>query len=246
MASESSTNPMSEISKTESEYGLGLLASTLAHEIRNPLQTIRLQIDAAHRGGSLQTALTKIAENITRLESVVDRVQKLSQRYVVHPEKINLRDFVDSVLSSVNFWLSSSGISVSTHIQWEGEPVCEGDKELLQQVLLNLVMNAVQAMPESGALSVQVYEELEHAVIEVQDSGVGIDKKSLKLVGTPFFTTKETGTGLGLAFCKTIAALHHGSLEIESQEGEGTKVYLRVRKNSESINEDSAKDTYHA
>jgi signal transduction histidine kinase len=241
MASESLTDVMSQVSKTESEYGLSLLASTLAHEIRNPLQTIRLQIDAANRGASMNAALIKISENIARLESVVDRVQKLGQRYVIHPEKIHLREFIESTLTTMNFWLTAAGITVATHIQWEGEAACEGDKELLQQVLLNLVMNAIQSMPQSGSLSIQVFEELEHAVIEIQDSGCGMDEKTLKLVGTPFFTTKETGNGLGLAFCKTIAALHGGSLELDSKVGVGTRVSFRVLKTAPQI-----KDIHYA
>lgn len=92
MASESSTDAMKSAQDAESTYGMSLLASTLAHEIRNPLQTIRLQIDAASRGGSVLTALSTIADNIARLEMVVDRVQKLGQHYAVQPEKLILKN----------------------------------------------------------------------------------------------------------------------------------------------------------
>jgi signal transduction histidine kinase len=168
---------------------------------------------------------------------VVDRVQRLSQHYVIHAEKINLKEFIDKVLESVQFWLSASGIAVHTHIQWEGEATCEGDKELLQQVLLNLVMNAVQSMKTKGVLTIRVFEELEYATIEVQDSGVGMAPEVLKMVGTPFFTTKDSGNGLGLAFCKTIAALHGGSIEIESKIDVGTKVGLRIHKSAPNSKE---------
>lgn len=115
--------------------------------------------------------------------------------------------------------------------------MCEGDRELLQQVLLNLIMNSVQSMKSQGVLTIRVVEELEHAVIEVQDTGAGMPNDVLKMVGTPFFTTKEGGNGLGLAFCKTIASLHGGSLEIESQAGVGTKVSLRIQKQLSSTKE---------
>lgn len=230
MGSESSTDVMKGTKEAESQYGLNLLASTLAHEIRNPLQSIRLQIDAAARGGSVLSALSTIADNITRLELVVERVQKLSQHYVIQSEKMNLKEFVEHVLSSVHFWLAASGIRVHTHLNWEGEPVCEGDRELLQQVMLNLIINAVQAMPNKGVLTIRVLEDLEHAVIEVQDTGVGMPPEVLKMIGTPFFTTKQNGNGLGLAFCKTIAALHGGSLDFESKENVGTKACLRILK----------------
>src|SRR4051812_8322287 len=102
MESESSTNISAEptlqalesLHQAESQFGLSLLASTLAHEIRNPLQSIRLQIDAAHRGASPTVALQNISDSINRLESVVNRVQQLGQRYVLQPEQTNLKEIV--------------------------------------------------------------------------------------------------------------------------------------------------------
>lgn len=231
MESESSTDAMNTLKQSEAQFGMSLLASTLAHEIRNPLQTIRLLLDAASRGGSTLNTIHKISENITRLESVVNRVEQLTQRYVIHPQTLNLKQLVESALSSLQFWLGAAGINVRIHSQWEGEPLVTGDSELLQQVLLNLVMNSVQAMPKGGTLTLNVYEAVDNASIEVIDSGVGISPESLKLVGTPFFTTKPNGQGLGLAFCKTIAALHGGSLEVESKLGSGTKITLHILKN---------------
>ena len=222
--------------RSETEFGLSLLASTLAHEIRNPLQTIRLQLDVAKRGGSFLAVLQKIGENITRLESVVDRVQQLSHRYVLQTEKVSLKEVLDATLSTISFWLAASGIQVRSHIDWEGEPICEVDKELLQQVLLNLLMNSIQAMPNGGSLTVCIIEELDHALFQIEDTGVGIPADALKMVGTPFYTTKVAGNGLGLAFCKTIAALHHGSLEVESKVDVGTKISLRISKNTTEEN----------
>jgi two-component system sensor histidine kinase AtoS len=115
----------------------------------------------------------------------------------------------------------------------------EVDRELLTQVLLNLVMNSIQAMPKGGQLTVTISETMDHAEIEVADTGFGMSAETLKVVGTPFYTTKETGHGLGISFCKTIASLHNGDLSIESSEGHGTKVLLRISKDlkaEESIN----------
>jgi two-component system sensor histidine kinase HydH len=215
---------------SESEFELSLLASTLAHEIRNPLQTIRLQLDVASRGGAVPEALDAISENVKRLEAVVARVQQLSHKYVLQLETLNLRTLVESTLSNITFWLSASGILVRTHSQWEGEPIFEGDKELLQQVLLNLFLNAIQSMPKGGTLSIYLSEEIEHAVIEVTDTGEGFSVDTLKVLGTPFFTTKADGSGLGLAFCKTISALHGGSVEFENLSSGGARVIVRIAK----------------
>lgn len=239
MESESSTNAGNDLGSveiienmraTEAEFGLNLLASTLAHEIRNPLQSIRLQVDALERGGDLSGALARIGHEVSRIEAVVEKVQKLGQKYVVHPERINLKELIDSTLSSIGFWLNAAGIQVRVYSHWEGDPIVFADRELIEQVLLNLMMNAVQAMPDGGVLTVSISEATSDALIEVSDTGFGISSDALKIVGTPFYTTKENGHGLGLAFCKTIASLHKGSLEIESAESHGTQVTLRLSK----------------
>lgn len=219
---------LESVKQTEQEFGLGLLASTLAHEIRNPLQAIRLSVESAQRGSSMMAALKTISENISRIEGVIDRVQRINEKFKVHRERVHLKDLIDSSLASVQFWLTAAGINVRTSVHWEGEPYVMADRELLQQVLLNLYMNAIQAMPDGGILTITISEAVDRALIEVADTGVGIPHDTLKLLGTPFFTTKENGSGLGLAFCKTIASLHGGSLEFESKEGEGTAVTLSI------------------
>jgi len=235
MESKSSTNTeptevMKSLKQNEQEFGLSLLASTLAHEIRNPLQTIRLHVDAAKRGASVLECLKQIADGIQQIESVVEKVQKLGEKYQVHSEPVHLRSLVDACLASVEFWLKAAGIQVRVHSHWEGEPVVQADKELIQQVLLNLMMNSIQAMPDGGLLRVEILETMEHAVVEISDTGTGRSKDHLKIVGTPFFTTKDAGSGLGLAFCRTIASLHGGRIEVESTEGMGTSVSLVIAK----------------
>ncbi len=238
MGSESSTDSRDEalavLKKADSEFEMNLLASTLAHEIRNPLQSIRLQLDMAARKGSFKEAFQSILTDINRLEAVVSRVQQLGQRHMLHAETVNMKSLIESSLSSLGFWLSATGIFVRTHSSWEGEPLIEGDKELLQQVLLNLFMNAVQAMPNGGHLSIYISEEIEHAVIEVTDSGSGFTAETLKVIGTPFFTTKADGHGLGLSFCKSIAALHGGSMDFENASKGGAKITLRLAKQVKS------------
>lgn len=237
MESESSIKSkevLQSLKDSEVEFEGSLIASTLAHEIRNPLQSIRLQLDLASRGGSAEDALLSIRDHVNRLESVVEKVQKLSEKFVTQLEKANLSDLIESAMSSLKFWLSASGIETRVHIAWEGAPICFLDKELIEQVLLNLFMNAIQVMPAGGTLTVYVTEEIDHAVIEVSDTGPGIPADVLNKIGTPFFTTKQHGNGLGIAFCKTIAALHGGSLELTSSHKSGaptgTQVVLRILK----------------
>ena len=230
MEFESSTDGEKAKSEKENDFGLNLLASTLAHEIRNPLQAMRIQLDAAERGIQSADTFKSLNSNLDRLEGVVRRVEGLAQRYSLTIGAVNLEALKNSVLSSIRFWFEACGIQVHDSINWEGDSVIQGDRELLEQVFLNLLMNALQAMPEGGRLQFSVNECQQHAEIEITDSGCGMNREGLKLIGTPFFTTKEKGNGLGVAFCKSIIALHGGQIDFESEEGKGTKVLVRLPK----------------
>lgn len=230
MEFESSTDIEKIESEKDNDFGLNLLASTLAHEIRNPLQAMRIQLDAAARGIQNPDTFKNLNNNLDRLEGVVKRVEGLAQRYSLTIGSLHLETLKNSALSSVRFWLEACGIQVHETISWEGDPVIQGDRELLEQVFLNLLMNALQAMPDGGRLQVSISECQNHAEIEISDSGCGMSREGLKLVGTPFFTTKEKGSGLGVAFCKSIIALHGGQIDFESEEGKGTTVTVRLPK----------------
>lgn len=226
MGSESSTDhrPIAE------EYGLSVLASTLAHEIRNPLQVMRLQIDAALRGQGGPEAIRKLAVHLDRLERVVQKVQQLSHRYQLEIGSVNLQETMHSCLATLRFWMEATDIHLVENIQWEGSPLIEGDNELLEQVFLNLINNAIQAMPQGGQINLDIAETADGAQIEIRDTGRGMDHETLRLMGTPFFSTKSNGNGLGIAFCKTILALHGGSIQFESEVERGTTVTVRLPK----------------
>ncbi len=102
--------------------------------------------------------------------------------------------------------------------------VLVGDPEKLKQVVINLVMNATEAMKEGGRLGVRAYVQGDHVCLAVKDTGVGIERALLPQVFDPFFTTKEGGTGLGLSIVRKIVDLHRGEVRIESERGVGTQV----------------------
>lgn len=226
-------------------YELGLMTAMLAHEIRNPIQSIRFQIDASKHGAPMLTTLDKIQNSLNRLESVANRVQQLGTKVVVQCSAVNLRELTDRTVDSLHVWFEAARITLKTHFDWEGEASVFADGDLVEQVLINLLMNAVQAMPQGGELTLEVREEVDHALIEIRDTGVGITAEDLLKVGTPFFTTKEKGSGLGLSFCKTIAHLHGGSLLIESEKGKGTTVSFRFRKTEKNTHEGEGEDFNH-
>lgn len=230
MGFESSTDGAKNSASHEANYEISVLASTLAHEIRNPLQAMRLQLDAASRDQANPESVKSLSANLDRIERVVRRVESLAHRYSLNLEKVNLVEVRDSVLSAIRFWLEAAGIELVETTEWEGAPYCEGDRELLEQVILNILMNAIQAMPEGGKLRFNLIECQDEAQIEIIDTGIGMDADTLKKVGTPFFTTKKTGSGLGLSFCKSIISMHQGQLDFESKLGDGSTVRIRLPK----------------
>lgn len=226
---------MKSESLTEQDFGWNVLASTLAHEIRNPLQALRLELDCARRKGSLLQALENIDHNLLRIESVVNRIQKMGHRYELSIQRFDLSQLMESIFTTMRFWLEASGIRLVEQVEWEGQAIIEADKELLEQVLLNFITNAIQAMPNGGELSVCISECERTAQIQVKDSGVGMDEETLRYFGTPFFTTKNNGNGLGIAFCKSIISLHRGRIDVRSQPSVGTSILVEIPKSQSSL-----------
>lgn len=222
-------------SSTEENFGLSVLASSIAHEIRNPLQTLRLELESAKRRGSLLQALENIDHGLDRIEGVVERIQRVGHQYELEYGSVDLSLVFESIFSTMRFWLEASGIRLHEHIEWEGRPVIEGDRELLEQVMLNFITNAIQSMPSGGELFVRVSECENCAEIEIKDNGVGMDEETLRNFGTPFFTTKNNGNGLGTSFCKSIVSLHRGSLDVESSKGVGTRISIQLPKQKRGV-----------
>jgi signal transduction histidine kinase len=217
-------------SDKQSQFELDLMASTLAHEIRNPLQILRLQVESAMRGSLASSSINPILKTLERIEKVVEKVQRLSHKHSIQPETHNLQEIVESTVSSFRVWLQAAGIEVSIQTFWEGSPLVQVDRELFEQVILNLVKNSVQAMPKGGRIQVDICECEDAAEIRISDNGKGMSRDVLEAFGTPFFSTQPDGNGLGASFCKSIVSMHRGAISVSSEESKGTEVQIRLPK----------------
>lgn len=211
----------------QENFQIQLLASTLAHEIRNPLQSMKLQLDAASRGYLTESTFDRLNAEVARIEKIVQKVQQFSQPVKMEPSSLCILEVLNSCLESIRYWLSASGIILEEDYSALGKSRIHGDAILLEQVILNLITNAIQAMPNGGCLSIRAENSLKDIVIEVSDTGEGMSSETLERLGSPFFTTKAKGSGLGVAFCRSVLAMHHASLIYSSRLGEGTKAILR-------------------
>jgi PAS domain S-box-containing protein len=221
--------------------GLGELAAGIAHELNNPLATVSLRIEGllarTPPDDPRRKPLEVIDQEVERMSRLVRNLLQFSRAGRDEPSAVNVAEEVATTVELIEHHLRKGQVLVESEFAPDA-PLIYADRQQLRQVLLNLLINAADAMPEGGRLVLRVrLEELPGeppaVVLEVRDTGVGIPPEHLARVTDPFFTTKEEGrgTGLGLAVCKRIIEQHQGALEIHSRVGDGTaiRVTLPVR-----------------
>jgi len=217
----------------EALSAMGTLALNLAHEIRNPLNAAILQLHLLGRHldklaiddearAALRHRAQVVGDEIGRLSRLLTEFLELARPRGAVRQLVHFGKLVDDVLDLEQD--SATARCVRVERQLAGDCVLLGDQEKLKQVVINLVMNALEAMKEGGTLSVEVACEGEQVRLLVRDTGGGIDPALLAQVFDPFFTTKEGGTGLGLSIVRKIVDLHHGEVRIESERNVGTGV----------------------
>ena len=222
-----------EIEKEKSML-LEEMATGLAHEIRNPLSSIKgaAQYLKSEAGSTEnQKLLSVIVEETDRLNGVVSQFLDYARPYSMNAEIQDLNRIIDKVISLIKTAGKQENVIIEKNLD-DNLPGVEIDGEQIIQVVLNIALNAIEAMPEGGTLSLAtaIIENSGGKTIEiaVRDTGCGISKDDLRNIFKPFFTTKEKGTGLGLSVCQRIVKNHGGRIDIESTPGSGTVVFIRI------------------
>ncbi len=170
-----------------------------------------------------------IHNEIEKIDTILTRFLGFLRQKDLKPSEIRINDLIDQVLSLATFDIRSSGIEVRRDLL-ETLPAVQGDRSLLEQVFLNLVLNAVQAMPGGGELRVSGKNDEDFIEVMIWDRGGGIPRNVRSKVFEPFFTTKEKGTGLGLSIAYNIVKSHGGALYFNSSERSGTVFTVRLPK----------------
>jgi len=216
-----------ELLRVEKLAAIGELAAGVAHEINNPMAIIRgntelLQLSVPEDACNREEVDT-IFQQVKRVERIVSNLLKFARREQMVLGTVRLNDLLHEIVGQIGHQVSMDGIKVVEHYS-EAVALVEGDGDQLRQVFTNLVLNGVQAMPDGGVLTVKSapVDGGGHYEVKVADTGVGIALENLRQVFNPFYTTKASGTGLGLSVTYGIVREHGGCIDIESIPGVGS------------------------
>ncbi len=209
---------------------IGEVTAIVAHEIRSPLSTIggfaRSIIREPERVERNARNVQIIADEVARLEWILGDLLDFSKPSEPEFAMLDLRPLIESVIEQERYNDKSDGIELVTEIP-DFVPQILADGKQVRQILTNLIHNAMDAMPGGGIVTISVRGDDEHVDLHVRDTGVGIAKARLEQIFDTFYTSKPTGTGLGLALCQKLVAQHDGELKVESEVGQGATFTVR-------------------
>jgi signal transduction histidine kinase len=220
-----------EVERREWLSTLGNMAAAVAHEIRNPLNAIsmglqRLRVEFAPAEADEYRRLLDVAQGeVRRLNTIVEEFLSLARPLVLKPEPIQVAALLDTVAGLVEHEARGAAIRIEREISRD-LPVLHADRDRMTQVLLNLALNGIQAMPDGGALILGAAADDGTMTLTVEDTGPGISPDLLPRVFEPYVTTKTKGLGLGLTIARRIMEAHGGRIEVES--GPGRRTRFRV------------------
>lgn len=218
--------------RAKSLESLGALSAGMAHEIRNPLTSIKGYAQYIKSelidNSDLSIDIEIIIREVDRLNNIIDRFLAFARPQKLKLEQWDINEIICEVLKLIKLEAEGNKININKNLC--SMKLLYVDYEQIGQVLLNILLNSVQAMPYGGELNIYTLyiDNLKLVEIGIEDNGVGISPDNYEKIFEPFFTTKEKGTGLGLAICSRIIESHHGFIEVSSTLGKGTKFIIRL------------------
>ncbi|MBM7659889.1 PAS domain S-box-containing protein [Bacillus mesophilus] len=206
---------------------VGELAAGIAHEIRNPLTSLRgftqlIEFDQGVKHQYLSIMLTEI----DRINTIVSELLLLAKPNDEDFNPVNMNELLKTVVVLMNAQATFHNIEINLHTKDPEPVIIIGLENKLKQIFINFIKNSIEAMPHGGKITIRTVKEEGNFLIEIEDQGCGIPPESLAKIGKPFFTTKEKGTGLGFMICNSIIESHKGKLGITSQVDVGTTITL--------------------
>jgi signal transduction histidine kinase len=217
--------------ESEYLYQLGVMAGSIVHEIKNPLNTLYINcqileeelgnIDCDNKEDILEIARANRKE-INRLENTLTEFLRFAKLQAFFFEPVDMKMIVNEVTSFFEAELERKNINIIKDTKEDSPLIAEVDLNQIKQALYNMILNASQAMENGGILKISLKREGGNISLTISDDGIGIPMKDMEKIFDPFYSTKKNGTGLGLAIVKRVIDIHRGKIGFESKENQGT------------------------
>ena len=222
---------------------LGRAAAQVAHEVKNPLAglllyALHLKSKAATFSEKEAYLVDKIVDTINHLNSRVEQILGFARPVNLNVRSENLNDIMNDVLDLLRPQLATNKVEV--HLSTGHDTHLLADESSIRGALMNLILNAIEAMPTGGALSIDAEQTGNTLKIAITDTGRGIGEEEAKKIFEPFYTTKEQGLGLGMPYARKIIEQHGGTIALESRPGEGTTISLALPATQQEVNRASS------
>ena len=222
-----------DLQRAEKMNAIGQLAASVAHEIRNPMTVVKgfLQIflSKEHMSDEERMYIRLMIDEMNRAETIINDYLSMAKPDLEQTERINGKELAEKAMDLMNSYaMMAKNITMMAPIIEDIE--IKGNKSELQQVLINMLKNGIEAMKDGGQLSLSLYQEGHFGVYKISDTGIGMTPDELKRLGTAFYSLKEKGTGMGLTVCYQIVERMKGKIEVESEKGVGTtfRIYVPI------------------
>jgi len=231
-----------EINRNKRLASLGKLSSGIAHEIRNPLSSIRglaqFLFQSCTENDERKTDLKIILDEVDRLNQLINEILDFSRPKKLDISQFSIQEMIKELAQLLKLESKEKEISFQLALS-QKEQFIDADRNQVRQALMNILLNSIQAIPQKGEIVISLekstLKDEDMIQIMVQDNGIGIDSTDLSHIFDPFFTTRSDGSGLGLSIAYNIIEMHQGTIKVESEKGKGTKMslFLPVRRNRE-------------
>ncbi|MBN6188974.1 PAS domain-containing protein [Aneurinibacillus sp. BA2021] len=213
---------------TEKLLAVGELAAGVAHEIRNPLTTLKGFIQFIREGNESEMYLDLMESELNRIEAITNEFLLLAKPQVYVFKAVQAEQLMGSVYRLLIAQANLFNIELTVNVE-PNLPMMRCEENALKQVFINLIKNAIESMPDGGRVVVEVKQvDEEYVQILVHDEGCGIEEERIARLGQPFYSRKEKGSGLGLMICSRIIKQHHGTIRFVSEVGKGTTVEINL------------------
>lgn len=232
-----------QLQRAERSAVVGRLASGIAHEIRNPLNFMNLSIDHLQTRfmsppkteQEVEATRTEATHILGLIKDEIGRLNRLVSDFLSYgrPAKMKVREInahvlLEEVIGIVHTQAEQQGVKIHLHVPEKDGAHFEADAEQIKTCFSNLVINAVQAMPQGGELDISASQAGSMIIFEFQDTGTGIEAEPIEQIFEPYYSTKETGIGLGLPLTKKLIEDHGGEIKVSSERGKGTRFVVSL------------------